>query len=100
MSGGSFKTYRQGLTPFQKYRLRYKIDACDSHWNFMRFEFLDGAKICASGYMKGAALGKSGIVPNQESYAALGETLLVAPIPSAVSYWLNAEHAVMSTPWE
>jgi acyl-CoA thioesterase FadM len=100
MSGGSFITYRQGLTPFQKYRLRYKIDACDAHWNFMRFEFLDGSKICASGYMKGAAVGKLGIVPNRESYAALGAPLLVAPIPSAVSYWLNAEQAVMSTPWE
>jgi acyl-CoA thioesterase FadM len=99
MSGGSFITYRRGLAPFQSYHLRYRIDACDSHWNFMRFEFLIGDKVCASGYMKGAAVSKAGIVSNQEIYAALGQEVLANPIPSAVSDWLNAEKSVMEMPW-
>jgi acyl-CoA thioesterase FadM len=99
MSGGSFITYRRGLAPFQSYHLRYRIDACDSHWNFMRFEFLDGNKVCASGYMKGAAVGKAGIVSNREIYAALDREVLANPIPSAVRDWLNAEKAVIATPW-
>jgi acyl-CoA thioesterase FadM len=99
MSGGSFITYRRGLRPFQTYRLRYRIDACDAHWNFMRFEFLDGDKVCASGYMKGAAVGKEGLIKNVDSYAQLGQVVLPNPIPDAVEHWLAAEKNVMTQPW-
>jgi acyl-CoA thioesterase FadM len=99
MSGGSFITYRRGLNPFQTYRLRYRIDACDTYWNYMRFEFLSGDILCASGYMKGAAVGKTGLVPNSESYAALGISGLTMPIPEAVTHWLAAETAVMNSDW-
>ena len=39
MSGGSFISYRRGLKPLQTYTLRFRLDACDGHWNYMRFEF-------------------------------------------------------------
>ncbi len=100
MSGGSFITYRRGLKPFQKYQLRYKIDACDEFWNFMRFEFLDGDKVCASGYMKGAAVSREGLVPNTKSYAALGLGVLPNAVPDAVQHWLAAEKTVITRPWE
>lgn len=100
MSGGSFITYRRGLKPFQTYRLRYKIDACDEYWNYMRFEFLDGEKLCASGYMKGAAVGKGGLIPNATSYAELRIPVLPNPVPEAVQHWLSAEKAVMAKAWE
>jgi acyl-CoA thioesterase FadM len=99
MSGGSFITYRRGLKPFQTYRLRYRIDACDEFWNFMRFEFLDGDKVCASGYMKGAAVGKQGLVPNTQSYAALGLEVLPNSVPEPVQHWLAAEKSVIAMPW-
>jgi acyl-CoA thioesterase FadM len=99
MSGGSFITYRRGLKPFQKYRLRYKIDACDEFWNFMRFEFLDGNKVCASGYMKGAAVSRDGLVSNTKSYKALGLAVLPNEIPEPVKQWLAAEKAVVAMPW-
>jgi Thioesterase-like superfamily len=99
MSGGSFITYRRGLKPFQKYRLRYKIDACDEYWNFMRFEFLDGEKVCASGYMKGAVVGLKGLVSNHASYAALGKPILVNALPKAIQHWLAAEKTVIAQPW-
>jgi acyl-CoA thioesterase FadM len=99
MSGGSFITYRRGLKPFQTYRLRYRIDACDTHWNFMRFEFWSGEQLCASGYMKGAAVGRAGLVTNVESYAALGIPVLSAPLPEAVAHWLAAEKAVIQSNW-
>ncbi len=100
MSGGSFITYRRGLKPFQTYRLRYKIDASNEFWNFMRFEFLDGDKVCASGYMKGAAVSKAGLVPNTKSYEALGIALLPNAIPVPVQHWLEAEKSVITLPWE
>jgi acyl-CoA thioesterase FadM len=99
MSGGSFITYRRGLSPFQSYTLRYKIDACDTYWNFMRFEFLDGDKLCAAGYMKGAAVGKTGLITNEQSYAAIGTPVLTVQIPSAVQHWLSAERDLMQAPW-
>jgi hypothetical protein len=99
MSGGSFITYRRGLKPFQKYRLRYKIEACDEHWNFMRFEFLDGEKLCASGYMKGAAVSRQGLVRNADSYAKLNVPVLANAVPEAVLHWLAAEKAVINRPW-
>jgi acyl-CoA thioesterase FadM len=100
MLGGSFITYRRGLQPFQSYRLRYRIEACDQHWNYMHFEFLSGEKLCASGYMKGAVVAKSGLILNSESYAAIGIPLLTQPLPEAVSHWLAAENALVKTTWE
>jgi acyl-CoA thioesterase FadM len=72
MSGGSFISYRRGLKPFQNYDLRFRLDACDGHWNYMRFEFASAGKLCAAGYMKGAAVSGAGLVPNAVSYEKMG----------------------------
>jgi acyl-CoA thioesterase FadM len=99
MSGGSFVTYRRGLKPLQTYTLRFRLDACDEHWNYMRFEFVSGDRVCAAGYMKGAAVGRNGLVANSESYAALGQPLYGAPLPAPVRDWLNAEQGLMNVAW-
>ena len=52
----------------------------------MRFEFTDGQRVCATGYMRGTVVGKKGFVSNAESYAALGQPVYAAPIPTAVSH--------------
>jgi acyl-CoA thioesterase FadM len=97
MSGGAVITYRKGLRPGQRYRLRFALAAADSSWNFMRFEFLreDGA-LCAAGYMKGAAVGRRGLVPNAESYARMGQPFEPRALPEAVQHWLAAEAAVVN----
>ena len=96
MSGGAVITYRRGLMPAQRYRLRFALEGADAAWNFMRFEFLraDGV-LCAAGYMKGAAVGRDGLVPNAESYARMGEVFEARPLPAAVEHWMAAERAVM-----
>lgn len=101
MSGGAVITYRKGLLPGQRYRLRFALAGADRTWNFMRFEFLreDGA-LCAAGYMKGAAVGRSGLVPNAESYARMGQVFEQQPLPAAVDLWLAAEQAVVDRPRE
>jgi acyl-CoA thioesterase FadM len=99
MSGGSIVSYRRGLKPFQAYTLRFRIDACDAQWNYMRFEFYDGQRVCASGYMKGAVISKSGFVSNAESYAALGQSVFAAEIPEAVLLWIKAEKAMVTNKW-
>ena len=99
MSGGSFISYRRGLKPFQNYQLRFRLDACDGQWNYMRFEFMSGGKVCAAGYMKGAAVSDEGFVPNALSYRKMGLDVPAAPLPSPVAHWLAAEQQVMSAAW-
>jgi acyl-CoA thioesterase FadM len=97
MSGGAFITYRKGLMPFQRYRLRFTLAGADTAWNYMRFEFLrDDGELCAAGYMKGAAVGKSGLVPNEKSYARMGRVFVAQDLPLPVQHWLAAESAVMN----
>ena len=97
MSGGAFITYRKGLKPWQRYHLRFTLAGADLSWNYMRFEFLreDGA-LCAAGYMKGAAVGRDGLVPNQRSYAKLGRAFLPTELPRPVQYWLAAEAGLLT----
>jgi Thioesterase-like superfamily len=71
MSGGSFITYRRGLKPFQKYRLRYKIDACDEFRSFMRW-----------------------LTTN---FAAFNMKVLLNAVPKEVVPWLSAKTRVMET---
>lgn len=99
MAGGSFITYRRGLKPFEAYTLRFRLDASDDSWNYMRFEFVRGGRVCAAGYMKGAAVARDGLVPNATSYAAMGLAPLPHPLPAPVRDWLAAEHGVMQATW-
>jgi len=99
MSGGSFISYRRGLKPLQTYELRFRLDACDGHWNYMRFEFASEGKVCAAGYMKGAAVGRGGFVPNEVSYGKMGMAVPEKPLPSPVAHWLAAERDVMAGAW-
>lgn len=96
MSGGAVITYRKGLMPGQPYRLRFALVGADHAWNFMRFEFLrEDGTLCAAGYMKGAAVGRTGLVPNAQSYARMGRVFEPQPLPAAVALWLAAERAVI-----
>jgi hypothetical protein len=63
----------------------------------MRFEFLqaDGT-LCAAGVMKGAAVGRGGLVPNARSYAAMGMEVPSKPLPETVTHWLAAEAGLMN----
>ncbi len=99
MAGGSFISYRRGLKPLQVYTLRFRLDAVDTSWNYMRFEFVRGGRVCAAGYMKGATVARDGLVPNAQSYAALGLQPPQHELPGAVQHWLAAEHGVMNAAW-
>ena len=97
MSGGAVITYRKGLKPFQQYRVRYYHAASDEYWNFMRFEFLSrNGTVCAAGYMKGAAVSRRGLVPNELSYNKMGIAFEKQPLPKAVDHWLASENAVLA----
>jgi acyl-CoA thioesterase FadM len=96
MSGGAFVTYRKGLQPMQRYRLRFALAGADATWNYMRFEFLrEDGSLCAAGYMKGAAVSKRGLVPNAESYGSMGRAFAPQPLPAPVRHWLAAEAGVI-----
>lgn len=99
MSGGAIISYRRGLNPLQTYDLRFRLDASDDNWNYMRFEFVRDGRVHAAGYMKGAAVARGGLVPNVESYAAMNQAPLDHPLPQAVRHWLAAEQGVMAATW-
>jgi acyl-CoA thioesterase FadM len=96
MSGGAVITYRKGLKPGQRYRVRFTLAGADEVWNFMRFEFLrEDGTLCAAGYMKGAAVGRNGLVRNAESYARMNRLFETGELPAAVVHWMAAERSVM-----
>jgi acyl-CoA thioesterase FadM len=97
MSGGTIITYRRGLKPFEAFTVRFRWDGQDKYWNFMAFEFLgaDG-RLCAAGYMKGAAVSKSGLVETADAMKALGAEPLSRPLPDAVVHWLAGESALVA----
>lgn len=97
MSGGAVISYRKGLQPGQGYRLRFSLAGANEAWNFMRFEFLrEDGTLCAAGYMKGAAVARTGLVPNRESYGRLGLRFEPGELPAAVQHWLCAERALVA----
>lgn len=97
MSGGAFITYRKGLQPFQRYRLRFALAAADAAWSYMRFEFLrEDGTLCAAGYMKGTAVGRAGLVPNAQSHGRMGLAFEPSALPAPVAHWLAAENSVMA----
>jgi acyl-CoA thioesterase FadM len=96
MSGGAVITYRKALKPWQRYRLAFTLAGADSAWNYMRFEFRrEDGTLAAAGYMKGAAVGREGLVPNATSYARMGHAFEPRALPDAVQHWLAAETAVV-----
>jgi len=99
MAGGSLISYRRGLTPLQSYTVRLRLAACDTHWSYMRFEFARDARVCAAGFIKGAAVGRTGLIPNAQSYAAAGVTPPLSDLPTPVRDWLAAERGVMTSSW-
>jgi len=99
MAGGSFISYRRALKPLQTYTLRFRLDASDAHWNYMRFAFECHGRVHAAGYMKGAAVARDGLVPNALSYAAMGLKPPDHALPAPVRDWLAAEHGVIGAAW-
>jgi acyl-CoA thioesterase FadM len=99
MLGGAIITFRKQLSPFARYTVRFQWVGCDEFWNFMETTFIreDGA-IAAKGIVKGAAVGRNGLVPMTQGIAALqeltGETIQVPPMPEHVQRWIDAEKSL------
>ena len=86
--------------PFARYTLLFKRSASNEHWNFMRFEFVKGGKVCAAGYFKGAMVSKNGFVSNAAVYASIGLSLEQISLPPELKDWLSAEEGLMQRPWD
>ena len=91
MAGGQVIYYRRGLNVFQRYTLRIVPVGWDEFWNYVRFDFVREGELCATGIMKGAAAGRSGLVPTSEVYPALGYHEPSPPLPQDVLAWIAAD---------
>ncbi len=96
--GGSVITYRRELKLGQQYKLSFRWDGSDEFWNYLHFEFvsMDG-RVCATGYTKGAAASREGLVRNEVAFAKLGEDFSAkTALPQAVTHWIDSEKALMA----
>jgi acyl-CoA thioesterase FadM len=94
MVGASMITYRRGLKLLARYTLRFHLQSWDERWNYFRFEFVNGGRIVAAGYAKGAMVGRHGWVGNTLGDARLGiRRAPVVPVP-ALLHWIAAEQAM------
>ena len=91
MGGGSVVYFRRGLTLFQRYTLRFSLVGWDEYWNYCRFEFVRGGEVCATGFVKGAAARRGGLVPNTEIYALLGHGAPSPELPAELRTWIDAD---------
>lgn len=90
--GGSIITYRRQLRLGQKYKLIYRWTGGDAHWNYLSFQFVDDSgQICATGFSKGAALSRKGLVTNAQSFEAFGAPQPDTTLPEAVLHWKDSE---------
>jgi acyl-CoA thioesterase FadM len=91
MGGGSVVYFRRALTVFQAYTLRFTIIAWDEFWSYARFEFVREGQLCATGFVKGAAHGRGGLVRNADIYPALGYDGTSPPFPEDLQAWLATD---------
>ncbi|MES2939451.1 MAG: thioesterase family protein [Pseudomonadota bacterium] len=91
MLGGAMVSFRHALKPFRRYTLRTTMACWDERWSYFRFEFLQDGKTMAAGHLKGAIIGRSGIVSSTETRAALGSDPASPAFPGAISAWIEAD---------
>jgi acyl-CoA thioesterase FadM len=94
MGGGSIVYFRRGLTLFQRYTLRFTLVGWDEYWNYSRFEFMRDGQICATGFVKGAASRRGGLVPTAEIYPVLGHDQPSPPFPEDLLAWIGADQSL------
>jgi acyl-CoA thioesterase FadM len=91
MGGGSIVYFRRGLNLFQRYSLRFTPLGWDEFWNYCRLEFIRNGEICATGFVKGAAHGRDGLVRSADIYPILGHHALSPPLPEDLQAWIAAD---------
>ena len=91
MLGGAMISFRRGLRPFSRYRLRFQVLGWDARWSYMRFEFQEGGRTMAVGHAKGAIVASHGIVHSSVALAALGRAPESPPLPPALLAWIEAD---------
>jgi acyl-CoA thioesterase FadM len=91
IGGGSVVYFRRALTVFQRYTLRFTMVGWDELWSYGRFEFVRNGALCANGFVKGAAAGRQGLVPNAEIYPVLGYRQPSPAFPEDLQAWIAAD---------
>lgn len=96
MGGGNVVYFRRGLRLFERYTLRFSLVAWDEYWSYARFDFVRDGQLCATGFVKGAAAARDGLVRNADIYPVLGYQDRSPPLPEDLKAWLAADRLLHS----
>lgn len=72
------------------------MGAWDDFWSYARFDFVREGELCATGFVKGAAAGRGGLVRNSEIYPALGYHDPSPAFPEDLLAWLATDRLLHS----
>lgn len=96
--GGSLVRYRRPLRPFQAFLLRSRLLTWDDRWLYIEHRIeADGVLACHT-VVRGAFVGKMGIVPPDEVVALSGGVPIPPPVPGWVAAWREAETQLEQAP--
>ncbi len=93
--GGALISFRRGLKPFRRYTLRFTLVCWDERWSYMRFSFQHQGRTMATGYAKGAFVGRDGLISAREFFEALGKSHESPAFPASVQAWIEADRLVL-----
>ena len=86
--GASMRAAKARLDP------EMQLESWDARWNYFRFEFVDGGKTAALGYVKGAMVSRSGWLDNLDADSLLGAARAPREHRPALQQWIAAEQAL------
>ena len=85
--GAVWITYRRSLPLFARFTLETRLVCWDERWFYMEQTFTGEQGLAAIGWVKGALLGRDGIVDPQTVLEPIDPSIASPPMPDAIATW-------------
>ncbi|CCG41464.1 thioesterase family protein [Magnetospirillum molischianum] len=97
---GSVVRYRRPLRPFQRFSLTSRLIAWDDRWIYMEHRVETEEGLSCQALMRGAFVGKNGVVPPSKVIEAAGFSGPSPKVPAWVESWRDLDTAFEQAPAE
>jgi acyl-CoA thioesterase FadM len=95
---GSVVRFRRPLRPFQRFTLSTRMIAWDEKWMYLEHRVESAEGLACQALMRGAFVGKGGVVPPLQVVEAAGYRGPVPPLPAWVGSWRDLDGAFEQVP--